>query len=108
MKTEDTDVFGRQRAKQARSKPDTVDQPVRTVGVGFGGAILRSPRWGEVGKGAALSSVIFFFTFCLEVACSAARCMPERKSLRPHACVIAKNSALLPVRSYHGWHGRTN
>ena len=30
MKTEDTEVLGK-RAKQARSKPDTVDRPVRTA-----------------------------------------------------------------------------
>jgi len=27
-------------------------------------------------------------------------------AVRPHACVIAKNSALLPLRSTHGWHER--
>jgi len=32
MKTEDADALGRYRAKhQARSKPDTVDRPVRTL-----------------------------------------------------------------------------
>jgi len=31
MKTKDTEALGRQRAKQARSKPDTVDRPVRTA-----------------------------------------------------------------------------
>ena len=31
MKTEDTEALGRQRANQARSKPDTVDRPVRTA-----------------------------------------------------------------------------
>ena len=31
MKTKDTEALGRQRAKPSRSKPDTVDQPVRTA-----------------------------------------------------------------------------
>ena len=31
MKTEDTEALGRQRANQARSKPDTVDRSVRTA-----------------------------------------------------------------------------
>jgi len=30
MQTEDTEALRRQGANQARSKPDTVDQPVRT------------------------------------------------------------------------------
>ena len=31
MKTEDTEALGRQRAKPSRSKPDTVNRPVRTA-----------------------------------------------------------------------------
>ena len=31
MKTEDTEVPGKRKLNQARSKPDTVDQPVRTA-----------------------------------------------------------------------------
>ena len=31
MKTENTEALGRQRAKPSRSKPDTVNRPVRTA-----------------------------------------------------------------------------